>query len=548
MSLPPDDVLEPVPAETARIAKQSFPQGTLALVLRDVLGTIYHDGMFADLYSDYGQPGITPWRLALITILQYTERLTDRQAAHAVQARIDWKYALALPLEHPGYQFTALEAFRERLLAGGAEERLLWAVLEACQARELVPRRGRQRTDSTHVVAAVRSLNRLELVAETMRSALEALAVAAPTWVRKHAEASWLERYERRADEARFPVGEEARRTLAETIGADGTRLLAALNAAETPAWFRELPAIQMLDVVWQQQYQERRGRLVFRPTSELPASAVVRASPYDPDARRGRKRQVRWVGYKAHLTELCHWGLPDLIISVQTTPATTPDQAMLETIWADLASRDLLPADHLVDRGYVDAPALVEAAQRGIDLIGPIQRDSSRQARAQDGYAQEDFLIDWTAKTVRCPQGATSAGWRESTSTRDTPVIEVHFADAVCRACPVKAQCTTAAHRSLCLLPQDQHEARQAARTRQETQDFRDRYRQRNGVEGTISQADRRTGLKHARYRGIEKVHLELVAKSTALNVIRLVDHFAGTPRTRARTTHLRRALAPAA
>lgn len=548
MSLPADDVLTPVPEDTARIAHTAFPHGALALVLRDVLGTIYHDGMFADLYAAYGQPGITPWRLALITVLQYAERLSDRQAAQAVRARIDWKYALALPLDHAGYHFSVLEDFRARLLAGGAEARLLWAVLEACRERGLLTSRGRQRTDSTQVIAAIRRLNRLALVHETVRAALEALAVAAPDWLQVHAEVPWLDRYEQRADERRFPEGDAARQTLAEEIGADGATLLQAIMAPDAPTWLRELPALATLSVVWEQQYREQDGRLRFRPTRDLPPSADLRASPYDPDARWGRKRQVRWVGYKVQVTETCEEELPHLIVAVQTTPAPTPDQSMLETIWADETQRDLVPREHLVDRGYVDAPALVEAAARGIALIGPVQEESTWQARAKEGYAQDDFQIDWDHEVVRCPTGKTSAGWRETTSSRGTPVIEVHFRNADCTACPAKAACTTAAHRSLTMLPKEQQAARQVARARQASPAFWETYRLRNGVEGTISQADRRTGLKQARYRGVEKVHLEQVVKATALNVIRLADHLAGTPRTRTRTAHLRRALSPAA
>jgi len=214
MSLSPDS-LAPIPDDTARIAHASFPKGTLALVLRDVLGTIYHDGMFADLFSSVGQPALAPWRLALVTMLQYAEHLTDRQAAHAVGARIDWKYALALPIEHPGFEFTALTTFRERLVAGGAEERLLWALLEQCQEQGLLRKRGRVRTDSTHVLAAVRSLNRVELVGETLRAALEAVAVAAPDWLRTQVTAAWAERYGRRVEEYRLPEGEEQRQILA---------------------------------------------------------------------------------------------------------------------------------------------------------------------------------------------------------------------------------------------------------------------------------------------------------------------------------------------
>ena len=172
MSLYPQNPIPPMPEQTARIAHAAFPKGSPYLTLRDTLGTIFADGHFADLYPKQGQPACPPWRLALITLMQFREGLSDRQAAEAVRARIDWKYLLGLELSDPGFDFSVLCEFRDRLLAGGAQERLLERVLEVARERGVLKARGRQRTDSTHVLAAVRTLNRLELVAETLRAAL----------------------------------------------------------------------------------------------------------------------------------------------------------------------------------------------------------------------------------------------------------------------------------------------------------------------------------------------------------------------------------------
>jgi transposase len=160
--------IEPVPEETARVARAAFRKGNPLLKLRDELGSIFRDEDFANLFPSLGQPGLPPWRLALATILQFRENLPDRQAAEAVRARIDWKYLLGLELDDPGFDHSVLCEFRARLLEGGAEERLLHKLLDACRARGLLKARGRQRTDATHVLASIRVLNRLELVGETM--------------------------------------------------------------------------------------------------------------------------------------------------------------------------------------------------------------------------------------------------------------------------------------------------------------------------------------------------------------------------------------------
>src|SRR4029079_10399731 len=158
---------------------------------------------FASLYAHTGQPGFTPWRLALVTLMQFRENLADRQAAEAVRARIDWKYLLGLELTDPGFDFSVLSEFRDRLLAGSAAELLLDKLLERCQALGLLTARGQQRTDSTHVLAAIRVMNRLELVTETLRAALNELATVAPAWLHALAPLAWYARYSKRIEDRR---------------------------------------------------------------------------------------------------------------------------------------------------------------------------------------------------------------------------------------------------------------------------------------------------------------------------------------------------------
>jgi transposase len=180
-----------VPFDTARVARAAFPKDNIYMKLREHVGTIIDDKDFVALCSKEGTPGLPPWRLALITILQFHENLSDRQAAEAVRARIDWKYSLSLDLTEAGFDFSVLSEFRTRLVKGEAEEVLLDKLLECCCALGLVKARQQQRTDSTHVVAAVRLMNRVELVGETLRAALNDVAVHAPQWLRTVAPAEW---------------------------------------------------------------------------------------------------------------------------------------------------------------------------------------------------------------------------------------------------------------------------------------------------------------------------------------------------------------------
>src|SRR2546428_11406110 len=291
MSLRPHP-LEPVPEETARVARAAFPKGNPYLLLRDMLGTIFQDADFAACFPLDGQPALPPWRLALVTLMQFRENLADRQAAEAVRARIDWKYLLSLELTDPGFDFSVLSEFRDRLLDGNAAALLLDQLLERCRALGLLKARGAQRTDSTHVLAAIRVLNRLELVAETLRAALNAVATVAPDWLQRLAPLAWYERYGKRIEDVRLPRDQADREADAQMIGEDGFHFLDALEAAEAPKEVRELPILESLRRTWQRHYERMgdaalavdggaKGCVRFKANRELPPAAEGIASPY---------------------------------------------------------------------------------------------------------------------------------------------------------------------------------------------------------------------------------------------------------------------------
>jgi transposase len=229
MSLKPS-VIAPVPEETAGIA---FPKGNLYLAMRDELSIAFSDSDFAELFVRRGQPAFAPWRLALITVMQSLENLSDHQAAYAVRSRIDWKCALGLELTDAGFDYSVLSGFRERLASGEKQTLLLDRMLELFKEKKLLKAKGKQRTDSTHVLAAVRVLNRLEMVVETMRAALNQTASVAPDWLAQVSIPEWFERYSRRAEQSRLPTGAKAREAFAARVGEDGFLLLELLGEAQ---------------------------------------------------------------------------------------------------------------------------------------------------------------------------------------------------------------------------------------------------------------------------------------------------------------------------
>ena len=541
MSLHPEPIGE-IPAETARVARAAFPKGTVVTRLRDEFGTLYRDEDFRGFYPARGQPGLAPWRLALVTIFQFLEHLSDRQAADAVRARIDWKYALGLELTDPGFHFSVLAEFRARLVSGRAEHLLLDTMLERFKARGLVRARGRQRTDSTHVLAAVHDLHLLELVAETLRATLDDLAAAVPDWLRGIARPAWFERYARRIEDYRLPKGRAEREALALEVGADGFLLLDALDAPAAPAAARGVPMVQTLRDVWRVHYaREGDGPPRWRAGSELPPVGERLQSPYDPEAHYSTKRRTEWSGYKVHVTETCDEDSAHLVTQVLTRPAMQPDMASTADIHQRLADKGLLPAEHFVDAAYVDAALLVGSRRdHGVSLEGPVRAVAKRPSEAEQAYEQRHFAIDWERERVTCPRGKTSVTWRVGRDEAGAPRIQAVFSRTDCGACATRRLCTPAkeARRSVYFHPRAEYEALNAARARMHDPAWKERDHVRAGVEGTLSQAVRAFGMRRSRYIGLAKTGLQQVCTAAAMNVARMVRWLDGAPRAKTRVT----------
>jgi transposase len=546
MSLRPRPVGE-VPESTIQVARAAFPKGCLAMRVRDELGPLFDDEQFAEVFSARGGPGLSPGMLALVSVLQFAEGLSDRQAADAVRGRIDWKYGLALELTDPGFDFSVLSEFRDRLIRGGIEQKMLETVLQRCSRLGLLRAGGRQRTDSTHVLAAVRTLNRMEFVGETLRCALEALAAAAPDWLAKMISSEVVQRYGTRVDAYRFPKGADARARWARKVGTDGFALLEAVYAPSAPTWLRQVPAVHILQMAWIQQYHRDDKGVRWREAGDLPPGKVRLSSPYDLDAHYGVKRGSGWCGYKVHLSESCDDDTPHLITNVATTNACTGDIELTAPVHAALERRGLRPGEHAVDAGYISA-ALILSAQSlyGIELLGPVGSDTTGPGQAQAGLTQEDFVIDWDHHRVTCPRGAVSVSWSDQRKSNGTPITQIRFSNDDCGPCPVRQACTRAAHgkygRTLTLLPQPLQQVLEQRRCDQQTQEWKDRYAVRAGVEGTISQAVRATQIRRNRYLGLPKTTLGHILTATAINLIRLDAWWTDTPRGPTRVSHLTR------
>ena len=564
---------DPVVAAAVRAMFAGKRKAPLAVTMRDRLGEWMTDELFASAFGTRGRPGEPPARLALVTVLQMTENLVDRQAAEAVRTRLDWKYALGLTLDDAGFDFSVLSEFRARVAEHGLEEAALDALLAKLAQDGLLRPGGKQRTDSTHVIAAVRGLHTIELAGESVRAALEAVAAACPDWLAgRFCVSDWTARYGARIDSWRLPAGKRERDELIIEYARDGHALVSACYEDTAPPWARELPAVQVLRTVLLQNFTVSAGaqgrEVISRREpgleSGVPPAHIKISSPYDPDASRGAKKDLLWLGYKLHVSETCddppacgcspdpaaarpgrcgHDTLPNLITHVATTDATVHDSQMTIPVTAALAGKGLGPGRHHLDSGYA-APehVLAAARQHGITLVTPLLANPSRQARENNGYDRSAFAINYDARAVTCPQGRSSRHWNE-TAPRGRPSITVQFAAADCRPCPARAQCTTArGGRVLTFPPRELHELQAAARAAQGGKDWQRDYNRRAGIEATISQAAAVTGIRRTRYRGLAKTHLQHAYQATALNLRRLDAYWNDTPIDRTRTSHLAR------
>ncbi len=552
MSLAPQPSY-PIPEDTQRIARAAFPKSNLYIRMRDELGEIYQDASFAELFPGRGQKAESPGRLAWVTVMQYSEGLSDRQAAEAVRARIDWKYVLGLELDDPGFDYSVLSEFRERLVAGQKEQMLLDELLGRLKELKLLKARGQQRTDSTHILGAVRQLNRVEIVGEAMRHALNELSEFAPEWVKEIAKPEWFTRYGRRFEQMRLPKEQTERDALLVTIGEDGAYLLETVRTAvenstqsSTIVQLQELPGVEFLRRMWVQQYwtevkEDGGAHLHLRGDDNQPPGALRLHSPYDDNVRYSAKREKGWVGYKIQLSETSAVDEVHLITQLTTTLATESDMAALEKVHRSLKQKDLLPDEHLLDAGYVDAESLVFSKRDfGVTICSPVREKVSWQAKAGKGFDLANFQIDWEKQVVTCPKGQTSAQWCERHSEKRKPAIQVRFSPSVCRTCAYHTQCTLAKSgvHTITFLPQEQHVALQQVRKEQSTQPFWKKYAQRSGVEGTFSQAVRDYELRCARYIGLAKTNLQMTATATAINLHRLFDWWLHRPRAQTRTS----------
>jgi transposase len=504
-----------VPEDTAAVGEKLLASDDLYRRMGDSFDHwMPEEADFVPLYSRQGRGAISPLLLGLVLVFQMLEKVPDRAAARYVVTRLDWKYALHLPLGYSGFHFTDLYAFRQRLVGRQKEALLFEQLIRRLRQEGLLRARGKMRTDATHVVALLNRLSQLELVRESLRVALRAIETQEGAWAEERIPEAFAETYSQRQNDYRL-TDRQITEQLGQ-VGHDGYWLLKEIERG-APEGVGSLSEVETLRSVLEQQFPQGPEQ---GPTARRLGGRGVIETPHDPEVRGAKKGKKSWLGFKVQVTENCDDDVVSLIVDIDVTEAMDYDGTALPDIQGRLAERELTPAEQYVDQNYTSGKNLKHSAEQGIDLMGRVQEDHG----APPGYGGADFQIDEQERKAVCPQGHPSVVWSEGKGAPGTlPRVQIRFAAATCRACPAFGQCTRSAQgREVVLNPY--REYIRAGRERAQTETARQAFQRRSPIEGTISELVRGHGLRYARYRGLAKMRLQALFTAVATNLKRLM------------------------
>jgi len=464
------------------------------------------------LYSNIGRPSVNPIVLSLVTIFQFLEDIPDRVAAHRVKTRLDWKYALHLPFHDSGFHYSDLCNFRKRLANHDKESLIFGQLLEKIKALGYLEKRKHQRTDSTHVLANVRDLSRLENLSEGLRVSLKAIEKSDRRLYETKIPVLYREHWSKPLND--YQMTDEERKQALERVGQDIHWLLSFLKTNKES--YLRLPELEVLQTLLSQHFTIQSQKVSVKKEATTGKEKIQ--TPHDPEARYSKKRGKSWTGSKVHITETANEkGKVNFITDVTTANACEQDNETLPQIQGNLEERELKPEYQYTDKGYITGDNLAESQQAGIHLMGEASELDNNGL-----YTADEFSIDYDSKTATCPAGNTSCSWRQFENGERKGGIRISFGQQ-CQACPLKSKCTEnklgrilTLHRHYPLLKQRREESKTAV--------FKESMKRRPPVEGTLSEMVRAHGLRRSRYRGLAKNHLQNLMIGTAVNLKRLV------------------------
>ena len=471
--------------------------------------------------ANNGRPAEEPVRMLAALILQFMERMPDRQAAEACSFDLRWKLALGMETGEAAFHPTSLVKFRERLLEHGLEQLGFDAVLEQMSEAGYLAKRTRQRLDSTHIIGLVSHMSRLDCVRETLRLALEELAQIEKL-PRPETWELWWERYVESSID--YKSSGDIIRAKMRQAGLDTREILNWIKGLPSKTGFME--EVRILRRVFEENFEVSAEGAVEKRRAQ-PTGAVH--NPHNPDAQWSCKSTIKingWVGHKVQVAETVEpeprkTGEPTkgVLTSIITQYAPESDKAGMAAILKEQERLGIEKPETLyADTAYVSGPSIAKAGAEGRELMGP----APGSPNCGGVYTAEAFTVDVERRHAICPAGKSStqcAHIKEAKTGKSTYRFEWC---GYCRSCTLKLKCLHKADRHRMLRVSEHHTILQARRQLMNTEEFKKDMRHRNGIEGTQSELVRGYGLRHARYRGHRKVRLQNYLIGAACNIKR--------------------------
>jgi transposase len=473
-----------------------------------------------------GRPGIEPVLLLGVSLLQFMERMPDRQAVELLRYHLGWKLALGLDLELSAFDPSTLVYFRQRLIEHDQAKLAFDTVLEGLREAGLVSKRSRQRLDSTHVLGLVARLSLTELLRETLRLALKELHARQDLARPDFWPVLWERYVENKID---WRLDEPTLKDKQLQAGQDITLLLAWAKAQDPAVAAGK--QMQLLARVLEENFITEQGKLQLH---SQPAGSVK--NPHDPEATWSAKAdgKKQWIGYKAQVAETVSdqpleptEPTASFLTAIETQTATQSDEAGMQQVLAEQEKSGMeKPCELFVDSAYVSAQCILDARKQDWELTGPAQEPGSKNKT----FKSDAFDVNVENRRAICPAGKTSSNCsrlQEKSSGKASFRFEW---GGQCATCPLKDQCVSPgqSHRTLCV--SENHGVLQARRREQKTEAFAVRMHNRNAIEGTQSELVRAHGLRQARYRGLPKVRLQNYLIGAACNAKRWIARVAWT------------------
>ncbi len=473
-----------------------------------------------------GSPAIEPVLLLGVSILQYTEGVSDREAVELLGCHAGWAFALNRTLGQKTFHPTVLVNFRQRLIEHQHSALAFSAILDGLVAEGLVDPRSQQRLDSTQMMGLLSKMSRLECMRETLRLALEELEETSAKFAPPAFWDELSERYLQSKVDYRTPIS--VLKLKMDQAGGDAVRLLEWVGQLSDRT-ISQGKQVQLLERVWNENFQLQADQTLQQREAQPPGAVH---NPHEPEAQWAAKgtgkRKKEHTGYKIQVAETVKEvqlqpGEPtqNFITAVVTQDAIGSDEAGQDLVEQEQAAMGLeKPPVLYVDGAYVSAEKLAEAQAEGRELIGPAQPAPKKEGK----FSVEDFQINVEERKAICPAGKENTQCsRLVEETTGKVSYRIEFSTH-CHECPLRGQCVGENQKHRTILVGEHHSHLQARRQEQKTPAFQQKAKNRNALEGTQSEMVRGHGMRRARYRGKRKVRLQNYLIGAACNAKRWI------------------------